>query len=72
MFVQPKQWITNVFEELHKAALNVRDKLKQIVAVQNQIILYQSVLRGEPHSFELIGICKGTTDFMKKKFVVHA
>ena len=70
--MQLKKWIKNVFEELHKAALNVRDKLKQIVAVENQIILYQSVLRGEPHSFELIGISKGTTDLMKKKLVTHA
>ena len=72
MFVQPKKWIRKVFEEPHKAVVNVREKLKQIVTVENQILSYQSAVRGEPQSFEPINICRGTTDFMKKMFVTHA
>ena len=37
MFVQPKKWIRKVFEEPHKAFVNLRKKLKQIVTVENQI-----------------------------------
>ena len=72
MFVQPKKWIRNVFEEPHKAVVNVREKLKQIATVENQILSYQSAVRGEPQSFEPINISRGTTDLMKKKFVTHA
>ena len=71
MFVQPKKWIRNVYEEPHKAVVNVREKLKQIVTVENQILSYQSAVRGEPQSFEPINISRGTTDLMKKKFVTH-
>ena len=39
MFVKLKKWIRNVFEEPHKAVVNVREKLKQIVTV------------GEPNTF---------------------
>ena len=72
MFVQPKKWIRNVFEEPHKAVVNVREKLKQIVTVENQILSYQSAVRGEPQSFEPINICRRTTDLMKKMFVTDA
>ena len=71
MFVQPKKWIRNVYEEPHKAVVNVREKLKQIVTVENQILSYQSAVRGEPQSFEPINISRGTTDLMKKKFVTY-
>ena len=64
MFVQPKKWIRNVFEEPHKAVVNVREKLKQIVTVENQILSYQSAVRGEPQSFEPINISRGTTYLM--------
>ena len=67
MFVQPKKLIRKVFEELHKAVVNVREKLKQIVTVKNQKFSYQSAVRGKPQSFEPINISRGTTDLMKKK-----
>ena len=66
MFVQPKMWIRNFFEELHKAFVNVREKLKQIVTLQNQTLSYQSAVGGEQQSFEPINISRGTTDLMKK------
>ena len=71
MFVQPKKWIRKVFQKLHKAVVNVREKLNQIVTVENQILSYQSAVRGEPQSFESINISRGTTDLMKKKFVTQ-
>ena len=67
MFVQPKKWIRNVYEEPHKTVVNVREKSKQIVNVENQILSYQSAVRGEPQSFEPINISRGTTDPIKKK-----
>ena len=67
MFVQHKKLIRKVFEELHKATVNVREKLKQIVTVKNQKFSYQSAVRGKPQSFEPINISRGTTDLMKKK-----
>ena len=69
MFVQQKKWIRNVFEEPHKAAANVREKLNQIVTVERQILSYQTAVRGKPQSFESINISRGTTELMKKKFV---
>ena len=66
MFVQPKMWIRNFFEEPHKAFVNVREKLKQIVTLQNQTLSYQSAIGGEQQSFEPINISRGTTDLMKK------
>ena len=56
----------NVSEEQHKAVVNVREKLKQIVTAENEILSYQSVVRGEPQSFEPINMSRGTTDLMKK------
>ena len=67
MFVQPKNWIRKVFEELYKAVVNVREKVKQIVTVENQILSCQSAVRGEPQSFESINLSRCTTDLMKKK-----
>ena len=67
MLVQPKKLIRKVFEELHKAAVNVREKLKQIVTVKNQKFSYQSAVRGKPQSFEPFNISRGTTNLMKKK-----
>ena len=66
MFVQPKKWIRRVFEELHKAVVYVREKLKQIIIVENQILSYQSDVQGESQSFQSINISRGTTDLMKK------
>ena len=63
-FVQPKKWIRNVFEEPHKAFVNVREKLKQIATVKKQILSYQSPVRGEPQSFDPINISRGTTYLM--------
>ena len=40
MSAQPKKWIRNVFEELHKAVVKVSEKLKQTVTVENQILSY--------------------------------
>ena len=51
MFVRPKKWIRKVFEKPHKAVVNVREKLKQVVTVENQILSYQSTVRGELQSF---------------------
>ena len=50
----------------------MREKLKQIVTVENQILSYQSAIRGEPQSFQPINISRGTNDLMKKKVVTHA
>ena len=72
MFLQPKKWIRNVFEKPHRAVVNVREKLKQIVTVENLILLYRSAVLGEPQLFEPINISRGTTDIMKKMFVAHA
>ena len=44
MFVQLLKWIKKVFEETHKAVVNVTEKLKPIVAVENQILSYQSAV----------------------------
>ena len=65
----PKKSIRNVFKEPHKAVVNVREKLKQIVTVENQVFSCQSAVRGEPPSFEPINISTWTTDI---KFVTHA
>ena len=67
IFVQPKKWIRNFFEEPHKTFVNVREKLKQIVTLQNQTLSYQSAVGGEQQSFEPINISRSTTDLMKKK-----
>ena len=48
ILVQPKKWIRRVFKEPHKAVVNVREKLNQMVTVENQILSYQSAARGEP------------------------
>ena len=45
----------------------MREKLKQIATVENQILSYQSAIRGEPQSFQPINISRGTNDLMKKK-----
>ena len=42
MSVQPKKWIRKVFEEPYKAVVNVKEKLKRIVTVENQTLSYQS------------------------------
>ena len=45
----------------------MREKLKQIVTVENQIPSYQSAVRGELQSFDPINISRGATDIMEKK-----
>ena len=50
----------------------MREKLKQIVTVENQILSYQSAIRGEPQSFQPINISRGTNNLIKKKFVTYA
>ena len=67
MFVQRKKWIRNVFEEPHEAVVNVREKLNQTVTVENQILSYQSAVRGEPQSFESINFSRDISALMKKK-----
>ena len=42
----------------------MREKLKQIIIVENQILPYQSAVQGE--SFESTNISRGTTDLIKK------
>ena len=44
----------------------MREKLKQIVTVENQILSYQSAVRGELQSFDPINISRGATDIMEK------
>ena len=52
MFVQARKWIRKFFEEPHKAAVDVRKKLQEIVTVEIQIPSYQSAEQREPQPFK--------------------